>query len=266
LTGAGRRALVTGASSGIGAATARLLAAQGYRVALLARRADRLAQLARELPREGEHLQLVCDLTDGAALAAAVARAGDTFGALDLVVNNAGIGYRARVADLEDGPLRQLIATNLTAPLLVCRETLPHLRRGTRPVMVLMSSVLGRRGYPTQAAYAATKAGLCSLGESLRVEWASLGIEVCTLNPRTTRTEILAAQHNPAGLPEPDSSGAMDAEQVARAVLELDRRPVPEVFLGSLWRLLALASLIAPRLADRLLVSRAGRSRESEGW
>ena len=266
MSSAGRRALVTGASSGIGAATARLLAEQGYRVALLARRAERLAALRAELPRSDEHLELACDLTDPAALAAAVARAGEAFGGLDLVVNNAGVGYRARVAELADGPLERVIATNLTAPLRLCRETLPLLARGQRPVMVLVSSVLGRRGYPTQAAYAATKAGLCSLGESLRLEWASAGIAVCTLDPGLTRTGILEAQENPAGLPDPDLSAAQTPEQVARAVLELDRRPVPERFLEPRWRWIALVSLVAPRLADRLIVWRAGTGRAREGW
>lgn len=266
MSDAARRALVTGASSGIGAAVARLLAAEGYRVALLARRREELEAVAADLREPARHLALVCDLTDADALARAVEEAGSAFGGLDLVVNNAGIGYRARVADLEPEPLARLVATNLTAPLLVCRAALPHLRRGRAPVMVLVSSVLGRRGYPTQAAYAATKAGICSLGESLRLEWRREGVAVCTLDPGLTRTGILAAQANPTGLPDPDLSHAAAPEEVARRVLELDRNPRPEVYGEPKWRWLAALSVLAPSWGDRLLERRAGRDREREGW
>lgn len=266
MSDAARRALVTGASSGIGAATARRLAAQGYRVALIARRRAELEAVAAGLREPQRHATLVCDLTDAPALARAVDAAGAAFGGLDLVVNNAGIGYRARVADLEPEPLARLVATNLTAPLLVCRAALPHLRRGRAPVMVLVSSVLGRRGYPTQAAYAATKAGVCSLGESLRLEWRREGIAVCTLDPGLTRTGILSAQANPAGLPDPDLSRAAPPEQVAELVLDLDRHPRPEVYGEPKWRWLAALSVLAPGWSDRVLERRAGRDREREGW
>jgi NADP-dependent 3-hydroxy acid dehydrogenase YdfG len=253
-----RRALVTGASSGIGAATARLLAAQGYRVALLARRTERLEQLARELPRSDEHLVLTCDVADAGQLEAAVERAGEALGALDLLVNNAGLGYRARVEDLDAATLARLLATNVSAVLLACKAALPWLRRGTRPVVVNVSSVLGRRGYPTQSAYAASKAAVCSIGESLRLEWSEHDIAVCTLDPTRTRTEILARQPNPAGLPDPDLADAMSAEEVAQAVLALDRAPVPERWLAARWRWLGVLTLVAPRLADRMLARRAG--------
>jgi NAD(P)-dependent dehydrogenase (short-subunit alcohol dehydrogenase family) len=258
VSAAARRALVTGASSGIGAATARRLAAEGYRVALLARRAERLEEIARELPRPSEHLALACDVTKAAQLAAAVERAGSTFGGLDLLVNNAGIGYRARVEELEAVQLERLLATNVSAVLLACKAALPWLKRGERPVVVNVASVVGRRGYPTQAAYAASKAAVCSISESLRLEWSALGIAVCTLNPTLTRTEIFARQANPGRLADPDLAGAMDPDQVARAVLELDRHPQPERFLASSWRWLGALSVLAPRMADRALALRLG--------
>jgi len=254
-----RRALVTGASSGIGAATARMLASEGYRVALLARRAERLGEVVRELPRPSDHLTLPCDVTDAAQLAAAIGRVGEVFGALDLLVNNAGIGYRARVEDLEPETLERLFATNVSAVLLGCKAALPWLKRGERPVVVNVASVVGRRGYPTQAAYAASKAAVCSIGESLRLEWAAFGIAVCTLDPTLTRTEIFARQSNPARLADPDLSGAMDPAQVARAVLELDREPQAERFLAPNWRWIGALSVLAPRWADRLLTRRLGR-------
>lgn len=255
-----RRALVTGASSGIGEAVARLLAAEGYRVALLARRRERLDQLLDELPPvpAGPHLVVPCDLTDFAAIEGAAARIDGAFGGLDLLVNNAGIGYRARVADMDPGELRRVFDTNVFALLLTCKATLPLLRRGRRPVVVNVSSVVGRRGIPGQAGYSASKAAVCSIGEALRVEWADEDIAVTTLNPALTATGFFQAQANPEALPDPDLAAAAPAADVAREVLALDRRPRPERSLRWKWRLLGILSILSPRAADRMLVKRLG--------
>ncbi len=254
------RALVTGASSGIGAATARLLAREGWRVALLARRADRLESLARELADAGAPppLVLACDLCELPQLEASFAEITRTFGGLELLVNNAGLGYRARVEELDDALLRRLFATNVLAPMHCCRLALPLLRRGRAPVVVNVASVVGRRGIPGQSAYSASKAALVSLGEALRVEWASERIAVATLEPALTATGFFEAQPNPSGLAVPDLAEAVGPEQVAREILALARDPRPEVSLRWKWRMLAILSVLAPRLADRLLVRRLG--------
>lgn len=255
-----RRALVTGASSGIGAATARLLAREGYRVALLARRGDKLAALERELDGSAtrKHLVLPCDLREPAAIAAAFEQLEREFGGLDLLVNNAGMGYRARVDELEPSLLARVFDTNVFGLLLCCKAALPLLRSGTRPVVVNVASVVGRRGIPGQSAYSASKAAVVSIGESLRVEWKDLGISVCTLNPGLTATGFFEAQPNPSNLPDPDMGASAGAEQVATHVLALDRSPRPEVNLRAKWRLLAILSVIAPRTADRMLIDRLG--------
>lgn len=252
-----RRALVTGASSGIGAAVARALAASGYRPALLARRAERLRALADELAA-AEPLVLACDVRREDELRAAFAELGRAFGGLDLLVNDAGVGYRARVAELEAEPLHRVLDTNVVGLLLCCREALPLLRRGSAPVVVNVSSVVGRRGIPGQAVYAASKAAVHSIGEALRVEWADEGIAVCTLAPALTTTGFFEAQENPAGLAHPDLSRAAGPEDVAREVLALDRRPRPERTLRWKWRALGALNVLAPRLADRVLVRRIG--------
>jgi len=254
-----RRALVTGASSGIGAATARLAAERGYRVALLARRAERLEELRSELPpvEAGPHVALACDLCDPEAVRSAFARCAEAFGGgLELLVNNAGVGYRACVAELDDTLLRRVIDTNVTGVFTSCREAHPLLTRGERPVVVNVSSVVGRRGVPTQAAYSATKAAICSLGEALRLEWAPEGIEVCTLDPGLTATGFFEAQPNPGGLPDPSLEGSQSAVEVARSVLALDVAPRPELFLRPKWRWLGVLSLLAPRLADKIVLRR----------
>jgi len=252
-----RRALVTGASSGIGEATARRLAAEGYRVALLARSADRLQAVRDELAGDG-HVALACDLTDPDAIAASLSELDLAFGGLELLVNNAGLGYRARVEELDAALVERLFRTNVLGVLHVSRLALPLLRRGVLPVVVNVSSVIGRRGIPGQVAYSSSKAAVCSIGEGLRVEWAEEGIAVCTLDPALTATGFFEAQPNPAGLPHPDLDGASGPEQVAEEILQLDRRPRPERSLRWKWKLLAAISIVSPRLADRLLVRNLG--------
>lgn len=254
---AARRALVTGASSGIGAATARLLARDGYRVALLARRGEKLEEVHTSLEGEG-HLVLACDLTDGEHRSKAISALAAQFGGLELLVNNAGMGYRARVEELEEETLRRVFETNVLAPLLLCRDSLGLLRSGSSPVVVNVASVVGRRGIPGQSAYAASKAALCSIGEALRVEWADWDIAVCTLCPALTATGFFDAQPNPGALDHPDLSEADPAEVVAAEILTLATHPVPERTLRWKWRLLGSVTPFAPRIADRLLVRRLG--------
>lgn len=253
-----RRALITGASSGIGAATARVLAREGYRVALLARRESELERVRQSCERSDEHLVLACDVRDGAALRAAIVTAGERFGALDLLVNNAGVGYRAKVGELDDELVRALFETNVIALLGACREALPLLRRGERSVVVNVSSIVGRRGVPGQAAYSASKAAVCSIGEALRIEWAEHDIAVCTLSPGLTKTAIFDVQPNPGRLPNPSLAGADEPDTVARAILALDREPRPEVALRGKWKWLGWLTPAFPRLSDRLLVRHMG--------
>lgn len=264
MTSTPRRALVTGASSGIGAAVARDLAARGYRVALLARRADRLSALADEIAGATgvRPLCLPCDLRRPDEIARAFARLDAEFNGLDLLVNNAGVGYRARVEELDPELVRQLFETNVVGLLLCCRSALPLLRRGHAAVVVNVASVVGRRGIPGQSAYAASKAAVVSLGEALRIEWANDGIAVCTLNPGLTSTGFFEAQPNPSGLAAPDLSRASGPAEVAAIILELDRAPRAEVWLRRKWRWLALLSLVAPRFSDRILRDRLGWSPE----
>lgn len=260
MTEEARCALISGASSGIGEALAVLAAEQGYRLALLARRGDELERVRRSLPRSAEHLVLVCDVADEAAVAAAFAQVAQSFGRLDLLVNNAGSGYRARVEELDAAVVRRLFDTNVLGALLCAKHALPLLERGRAPVMVNVSSVVGRRAVPGQAAYCASKAALCSIGEALRLEWAAKDIAVCTLNPGLTSTGFFEAQVNPRGLERPDLNGSAGPRDVARAVLALDRDPRPELFLRPKWRWMALLSLLAPRFAERQFARRIGEA------
>jgi NAD(P)-dependent dehydrogenase (short-subunit alcohol dehydrogenase family) len=257
-----RRVLVTGASSGIGAETARLLASEGYAVALLARRLEPLQKVAASLAGDaGKHHTVSCDLTSAVSIASAAADLAANFGTIDLVVCNAGVGYRAKVEELDDSLLDRVFATNVLGPMRLARELLPTLRKSERAVWINVSSVVGRRGIPGQAAYSATKAALGSFGEALRLEWATEGnngIAVCTLNPALTATGFFAAQPNPSDLPAPDMESAAGPMDVAKEILALDRKPEPERSLRWKWWLLGALTPIFPRLSDRMLAKKLG--------
>ncbi len=254
----GRVALITGASSGIGAAVARQAATSGYRVVLLARRAQELERVRGSMERSDQHLTVVCDVADEKSVERACEIVGQRFGHLDLLVNNAGSGYRAPVQEFDAALARRVLDTNVVGVLLCAKHALPLLKRGRDPVVVNISSVVGRHAVPGQALYSASKAAVCSIGEALRIEWAAHDIAVCTLNPGLTSTGFFGAQANPGKLDDPSLATAHGPEEVARVVLELDRRPRPEVFLRPKWRWLAALRLISPRRAERIFARRIG--------
>lgn len=242
--------LITGASSGIGAATARALAQAGARVALTARGAERLEALAAELP--GRPLVLPADLADPHTPARLVEQTLAAAGGLDAVILNAGVGLAAPVADLRPEDLEALLAINLYSPLRLIQAALPALQRA-RGQVLLVSSVVGLRALPYLSAYAASKAALDRLSEGLRVELRDSGVAVTLVRPGTTRTAF--SQHrlgqgrerrrlSPRGVPP---------ERVAQTILRAVRRRPRVAYVTLADRLQVLLSLCLPRLTDRLL-------------
>lgn len=187
---AGRVALVTGASSGIGAATARALAAAGARVALLARRRDPLEALAAELG-EGVALPLVADVRDPAQVGDAVAATLERFGRLDAVVNSAGVSIPASLADTDDEIWSAQIEANLSGSFFVARATAPHLGEGGSIVNV--GSELSQIGMAMFVAYCASKAGVIGLTRALAAELAPQ-VRVNAVCPGPVDTPMLAAE------------------------------------------------------------------------
>ena len=253
-------ALVTGASSGIGAATARALARDGYRVALLARRRDRLEALAEEI---GGRAALSCpaDVTEPDAVRAAVARTLETWGAIDVLVNNAGRGMAATLETTTEGDLRALLDLNLVSVLTMTRAVLPGmLARGSGHI-VNVGSIAGRRGMPLRSAYAATKFALTGLTESLRQEVRSQGVHVSLVLPIYTATEFEAVEIRRA---EPLRTGPVQsAETVARAILRCLRRPRPEVYPFAPAKVVAVLSVVAPGVVDWIIRRRFGGVRRT---
>jgi NADP-dependent 3-hydroxy acid dehydrogenase YdfG len=185
----GRAVLVTGASSGIGAATAQAVVAAGGRVALLARRADTLAELAAGLGPAA--VSLSCDITSDQAVSAAVDDAAAQLGGLDAVVNAAGVFTVGPVADTDPAAWRAMFDVNVLGLLTVVRAAIPHLRTGRAPAVVNVSSMSGRRvPNPHSGVYAATKFAVHALGEALRMQLADDGIRVSTVAPGMVDTAI----------------------------------------------------------------------------
>ncbi|UOT03281.1 SDR family oxidoreductase [Rhodococcus opacus] len=185
----GKTALVTGAGTGIGAAIARRLIADGARVCLVGRRQSALAHTLQELP-DGKAITHDADVSDADAVAGAVRTAvefGD--GRLDIVVNNAGIGPVGTIEDCDLAEWDQALAVNLTGPMLVTRAAIPHLRRGGGAV-VNISSVAGRRAFPSLAAYCVSKAGLIMLTQQAAVDFGADGIRFNAVCPGWIRTPM----------------------------------------------------------------------------
>ena len=187
----GAVAIVTGASSGLGAAVARTLADAGASVALVARRRDRLDALAAELGG----LAVGCDLLDDAELDAVVPEVVDRLGAPTVLVNAAGaIVGGARAEDESPEAIRRTLELNLVAPLRLSQAVFPHLVAAGGGAIVHISSISGHVGIPgiPQASYAASKSGLSGLTRELAVQWARHRIRVNTVAPGFFRSEITA--------------------------------------------------------------------------
>ncbi len=188
----GRVAIITGASSGIGARAATVLHAAGASVVLAARRTDRIDALADELGDRA--LAVTVDVADDASVDALVARTLDHFGAIDVVVNNAGFGVPAAAESEAREEFRQTIAVNLVGPFVVTQAAAGHmLERGSGSV-VNMASVLGfvGAGRVTSASYCASKGGLINLTRELAAQWARRGVRVNALAPGWFETEMTA--------------------------------------------------------------------------
>ncbi|KIA62634.1 SDR family NAD(P)-dependent oxidoreductase [Nocardia vulneris] len=187
-------AVVTGGASGIGKAIADTLAAAGARVAVLDRAPGAAA------PSGG--ISLYCDVVDDASVRDAVAQVHETFGRLDIVVNNAGIGAQGTVEDNSDDEWRNLFEVNVFGAVRVSRAALPHLRRSPAAAIVNTCSIAATTGLPNRAAYGASKGAILSLTRAMAADHVGEGIRVNCVNPGTVDTpwvqRLLAASADPA--------------------------------------------------------------------
>jgi NADP-dependent 3-hydroxy acid dehydrogenase YdfG len=229
----GTVALVTGASSGIGAATASMLAARGAAVALAARRRDRLDALAADIRKQGgTALVLECDITEQDQAARAVARTAAELGRLDTLINNAGVMLLGPVAGAPLSEWQRMVELNVLGLLYCAHAALPHLLQAAQDAprqvadMVNISSVAGRAARNGNGVYSLTKFGIGAFSESLRQELAGRYVRVSLVEPGATATEL--ASHNRPEILESIRSQfgqRMQAEDIADAIGYIVTRP-----------------------------------------
>jgi hypothetical protein len=249
---AGKLALITGASSGIGAATARLLAQRGLQLLLTARRVDRLQSLADEIRADGGEAEvLVADLEQPAERERLTAEVMQAFGCPDVLVNNAGMGWYGYYADMPPELAHRLLELNVTAVMDLTRQFLPAMRQRRSGAIINISSIAG--SIPSQgiAMYAGTKAFLNAFTTALHREMCRSGVTISVLQPGPVVTEFFdqaASQKN--GRRVPAERLAIPAERVAGAVWSLLRRPRRQAFVPWFTRLTPWISLLFAGVMD----------------
>jgi uncharacterized protein len=251
----GAAVLVTGASSGIGAAAARRFARKGARLAICARRLDRLHEVAEQCRALGAREVVVrrVDVAKPADVRAFVAGALRDFDRVDVLVNNAGLGWRGHFQDMPEESMRGLLDTNLLGLGVATQAVLPAMLQQNSGVIINVASVVGVRAMPYSAWYSATKHAVIGLSHALRGELSGTGVKVCAVYPGTTLTEFFK-DGEPVGI-------AQSADWVARAIVRAARWPRRDVVLAP-YRLALLAEPILGGPLDHVLgeLRRRGRA------
>ena len=252
--------IVTGASQGVGAATARAFAARGADLVLIARGQDKLDALAEELDIDDRVMVAPLDVTDIAGFDKLLARADEVFGSVDVLVNNAGFHSRGEVESVAAEEIGRMIDVNLKAPMMATRVVLPYLRQSKRPAVINVASLAGRTPVPGSATYSATKFGLRAFGLALAEELHGTNIKIASVSPGPIATAFIMDDIDSVSdltFSQPMST----TEQVAEAIVKLvdDRaldQPMPRIS-----GYLATMSYLFPRLGRGLrpMLEKKGR-------
>ncbi|TMC09946.1 MAG: SDR family NAD(P)-dependent oxidoreductase, partial [Chloroflexi bacterium] len=222
----GAAVLITGASSGIGEATALAFAHRGARLALCARRFDRLQGVGQRCRAAGANEVVLrrADISRPPEARGFVAAALSSFDRIDVLVNNAGVGWRGRFQDMAETDLVEMLQTNVLAAMLTTQAALPSMLQVSSGVVVNVASVLGFRAMPYSAAYSASKHALVGLSHALRGELSGTGVKVSVVYPGTTATEFFHGER-------PDGPLTHPASWVARAIVRTARHPRRDVVI-----------------------------------
>lgn len=249
--------LVTGASSGIGKATARLFAGEGYRVVLAARRIDRLEALAQEIRQDGgEALAVAADVSNLDDIRNMVSAGIGTYGQIDVLLNNAGFGRLNWCENLD--PVKDIqdqIQVNLTGLIWTAQTVLPHMKERRKGHIINMGSIASLVATPTYSIYAASKFGVRGFTDALRREVQPYGIHVSGIYPGGVRTEFaeIAGIQRKTGIKTP-AILRLEAEDVARAIFSLVRRPRRMLVIPWTMRVGAWAASLFPGLTDWIMI------------
>jgi short-subunit dehydrogenase len=243
----GAAVLVTGASSGIGEATALAFVRRHARLCLCARRLDRLQAVA-ERCRAAGAVEVVIRKADVGRPAEArgfVATALQNFDRIDVLVNNAGFGWRGRLSDMPEDQVQSLVDTNIKGVIWTTQAALPHMLAANSGVIINVASVVGFRATPYSAVYSASKHAVVGLSHALRGELSGTGVKVSAVYPGTTATEFFRGE---------ESGGLITHSPgwVARAIVRTARWPRRDVIIAP-YRLVQLAEPVAGGLLDHVL-------------
>ena len=250
---------ITGASAGIGRATALRVARDGAAVAICARRQDRLEDDARQINAAGgQALPFVGDVTSEAEMTRLVADTVARFGRLDVMMCNAGYGIYGAIDRIRPEQMQRIFDVNFMGTYHAIRAALPIFRRQERGHVVIVSSIVGKRGVPYMGAYSATKFAQVGLAECLRAELEGSNIHVSVVCPASTVTEFSEVMSRESGFTTEGRGPRQSAEQVADAIAAALERPVAEIYPLKKARGLVLLNAIAPGFTDRV-VKRWGR-------
>lgn len=250
---AGKVALVTGASSGIGRAIAVAFAQEGAKVALVARSEDRLQLLADELQARGTPV-LVCvaDVSVREEVERAAAQTFETFGRIDLLINNAGRGMFAPLDVMSLDEYHRLVEVNVWSVLYAIQAVVPRMKQQRAGVIINIASILGKVTFPNLGGYSATKHALVSLSDALRMEVEPFGMEVISICPGRVQTDFRKNAARYRDDVYPPTAGGISADEVARAVVDAVWKHKREVVIPRAGWLLIALNRLWPRAADRL--------------
>ena len=250
---------ITGASAGIGRATALRLARDGASIAICARRQDRLERVAAEIIQAGgTSLPIVADVSRDADMRSFVDQTLSRWGQLDVMMCNAGYGVYGAVDQIEPAKMKAMMDVNYHGTLYAAHAVLPVFRRQRHGHLMIISSIVGQRAVPFVGAYAATKFAQVGLAEALRAELQGSGIHVTAVYPISTETEFFDVMIRHSGFATRAFGPRQSAEHVANAIARAIEHPVPEVYPYRLAKWLPVLNAIAPGLCDRI-VKRWGR-------
>ena len=249
----GKHVLITGASAGIGRAAALAFADEGAVVLAVARRKDLLEALQAASPDSGRIVSLPADVADGASMEALAGDVMARFGVPDVIVANAGIALDARLSDTTDQALHDVLEVNVVGVFRTIRPFVSGMiARGSGRILVV-SSIVGKRGTPGYSAYSASKFALHGMADALRPELYGTGVTVGLICPSSTQTEFDEKKLR-AGPQRPKVRVQLhDAESVARGVVRMARTRRREVVLSPEAKLMSWANHLAPGFVDWIL-------------
>ena len=250
----GSRIIVTGASSGIGRAVSLELAREGAKLLVIARRKERLVQLAEEAAAVNGRIEILTgDITDAQTRQKLLDTVQALYGGLDILINNAGMGALGRFEDNDPARLRAVFELNFFALAEMTRFALPMLKKGTNPILVNVGSILARRGVPCMSEYSASKFAVQGLSEAIRAEFTRHGIDVLMVNPGTTETEFFDGKYEVGVEPSWPRHKPTTAKRVAREMVRAIRLGRHEIIPYTKGKILCWLNRLSPSLMDAIM-------------